>query len=248
MIIDTHGHTLDGMGLLYNKAVPAGRMVEIMDQFGVQEVWVSPATGLMRDFREANLRQYEATKPYPGRFVNFYCANPNFPELLEDDIRRSIEDRGFQGIKLHPWCTGFPVNHPVSHRVVELAIEYGVPLLYHDGTPPWSETLQVASVADYYPEAKIIIGHAGLFDAYRSAIEACNTHENVWLCICGPCVGDAREIIRQTRKDRLLYGSDFAANDKPDMVEERLQVIRLACPDEDLQKQIFFDNPRKLMP
>lgn len=248
MIIDTHGHTLDGKGLLYNTPVAISRMVEIMDQFDVQKVWVSSATALMRDFREANLRQYEATRPYADRFVNFYVVNPNFPELMEDDIRRSIEDRGFRGIKMHPWCTGFPVNDPVVHRAVELAIEYQVPILYHDGTPPWSETLQVAAVADYYPEAQIIIGHAGLFDAYRSAIEACNTHNNIWLCICGPCVGDAREIIEKTRKDRILFGSDFACNDKPDMVEERLKVVRLACPDPNLQHKIFWENPNKLMP
>lgn len=86
-------------------------------------------------------------------------------------------------------------------RIVELAVEYDVPVLYHDGTPPWSETLQVAAMADYYPEAKIIIGHSGLFDAYRSAIRACNTHDNIWLQICGPCVGDAppRSSVRPER-------------------------------------------------
>lgn len=248
MIIDTHGHTMDGLGMLYNTCVPLGRMVEIMDQFDVAQVWVSPSTGLMRDFREANFRQYEATKNYPGRFVNFYTANPNYPELLETDIRRSIEDIGFRGIKMHPWCTGFPINVPASHKVVELAIEYDVPVLYHDGTPPWAETLQVAAVADYYPEAKIIIGHAGLFDAYRSAVEACNTHDNIWLCICGPCVGDAAEIIKNTRKDRLLYGSDFASSNTSNLVRERLNVLRLACPDEEVRRQIFSENPRKLIP
>lgn len=248
MIIDTHGHTQDGAGMLYDTKVDVGRMVEIMDEFDVQEVWVSPTSAMMRDFREGNLRQYESTKQYPGRFVNFYSANPNYQELIEDDIRRSVEDRGFRGIKMHPWLSAFPVNHKVPHRVVELAIEYGIPLLYHDGTPPWSETLQVAAVADYYPEAKIIIGHSGLFDAYRSAIQACNTHDNIWLCICGPCVGDAAEIIRQTRKDRILYGSDFASNDTNNLVDERLKVIRCACPDEDLQNKIFYENPRNLIP
>lgn len=248
MIIDTHGHTMDGQGMLYNTCVPVGRMVEIMDECGVQEVWVSPATALMRDFREANLRQYEATRPYPGRFVNFYAANPNYPELMEEDIRRSIEDRGFRGIKMHPWATGFPINVPASRRAVELAIEYDVPILYHDGTPPWAETLQVAAMADYYPEAKIIIGHAGLFDAWQSAVQACNTHENIWLCICGPCVGDAAQIIRMARPDRLIYGSDFATSNTSNLVKERLKVLRLACPDEAMQRKIFSENPRMLIP
>ena len=233
--------------MLYNTAVDPGRMVEIMDEKGVQEAWASPISALMRDFREGNLWQYNITKAYPGRFVNFYSANPNYPELIEEDIRRSIEDRGFRGIKMHPWCTGFPVNNPVAHRIVELAIEYDVPVMYHDGTPPWSETLQVASVADYYPEAKVIIGHSGLFDAYRSAIEACNSHDNIWLCICGPCVGDAIEIIEKARKDRLLFGSDFACNDKQDLLNERLKIIDYACSSKELRNKIFYENPRKLI-
>lgn len=248
MIIDTHGHTIDGRCINAGSQVPVGRMVEIMDEYGVEQVWVSPMTGLYRDFRESNRRQYEDTKPYAERFVNFYTANPNYPELLEDDVRRSIEDRGFKGIKMHPWCTGFPIDNPASRRMVELAVEYDVPILYHDGTPPWAETLQVAAMADYYPEAKIIIGHSGLFDAYRSAIRACNTHENIWLGICGPAVGDAAEIIRKTRKDRLLYGSDFASSETSNLVAERIRVLELACPNEELRRQIMYDNAKKLIP
>lgn len=247
-IIDTHTHYMDGQGLIFNTAVSAGRMVEIMDEYEIEECWISSGTGLMRDFAEANKRQWEATKAYPGRFVNFFVANLNYPEQLEYEIRKSIEERGFGGIKFHPWCTGFPLDNKVSHRVVELAIEYNVPLMYHDGTPPWSETLQVAAVADYYPEAKVIIGHSGLLDAWRSAIQACNTHDNIWLDICGPCVGDAKEVIAAVRPDRLLYGSDFAVNDKPFLVDERIRVVKYACPDEELQHKIFYENARKIIP
>ena len=245
-IIDTHAHYMDGLGLLYNTAVSAGRMVEIMDMYNVEQCWVSPCTGLMRDFVQANERQWLATKEYPGRFVNYYAVNPNFPELLETDIRRCVEERGFGGLKYHPWCTGFPIDNPVVHRTVELSIEYGIPLMFHDGTPPWAETLQVAAVADYYPEAKVIIGHSGLLDGYRSAIQACNTHDNIWVDICGPCVGDARQIISSVRPDRILYGSDFAVNDKPFLVDERIRVLKYACPDEGLQHKIFYENAKKI--
>lgn len=249
MIIDTHGHTMDGHATINNHTyMSAAHMVDVMDEAGVQQMWVSSITAMHRDVCEANRRQWEETKEFPARFVNFYTAHPQYPELMEVDIRRSIEDRGFRGIKMHPWCSGFPIDNPASRRVVELAIEYNVPVLYHDGTPPWSETLQVAAVADYYPEAKIIIGHAGLLDAYRSAIQACNTHDNIWLCICGPCVGDAEEIIRESRKDRILFGSDYACGDDLGLMAERVRVLRLACPDKDMQEQIFYKNPRELIP
>lgn len=247
-IIDTHTHYMDGMGLIYNVPVSAGRMVEIMDQHGIEECWVSPGTGLMRDFSEANERQWIATKDYPGRFVNFFVVNPNYAEKLETEIRRAVEERGFGGLKFHPWCTGFPIMNGTMDLVAGLAVEYDLPLMFHDGTPPWSETLQVAAVADYYPEAKVIIGHSGLLDAYRSAIEACNTHDNIWLDICGPCVGDAKAVIENVRSDRILYGSDFACNDTDNLVAERIRVVEYACPDKEMQKKIFYDNARALIP
>ena len=246
-IIDTHTHYMDGKGLIYNVAISAGRMVEIMDMHDVEECWVSSGTGLMKDFVESNKRQWLATKDYPGRFVNFFVVNPNYPEHLEDSIRRAVEDWGFRGLKFHPWCSGFPIDNSTTEMVAGLAIEYGIPMLYHDGTPPWAETLQVAAIAEKYPEAKVIIGHSGLLDAYRSAIEACNTHDNIWLGICGPCVGDAREIIRSVNPEKLLYGSDFACSETDNLVAERIKVVEYACPDKDLQKKIFYENARKLI-
>lgn len=248
MIVDTHGHFQDGDSIIYNKHVDIEEMLTVLDMYSINTMWLSSTSALSGCYQEANLRQYHATKAYPSRFVNFYVVNPNYPDNLEADLRRSIEDRGFRGIKMHPWCGAFPVNHHVTHRVMEIAIEYDMPVLFHDGTPPWSETLQVASLADYYPEAKIIIGHSGLFDAYRSAVQACNTHENIWLCICGPCIGDASAIIQQSRKDRLLYGSDYAASDSHRIIDERLKVIHLACSDERIKNDIFSTNPMKLIP
>ena len=93
-----------------------------------------------------------------------------------------------------------------------------------------------------------MIGHAGLFDAYRSAIRACNTHDNIWLIICGPCVGDAAQIIREAKTDRIVFGSDFAASDTANLMEERLKVLELACQDEGLHRKILCENAGKLMP
>ncbi|MBQ1317138.1 MAG: amidohydrolase [Lachnospiraceae bacterium] len=246
-IIDTHTHYSDGISVIGGPPVSAGRMVEIMDENNVECCWCSSMTALNRDYREANERQWLETKEYPGRFMNYVVVNGNYPEQVEDEIRRCVEDRGFGGLKFHNWCSGFPIDSKGTHRAMELAIEYDIPVLFHDGTPPWAETLQVAAMAEYYPEARVMIGHAGLFDAWQSAIQACNTHDNIWLGICGPCVGDAAEIIKSVRPDRILFGSDFAVNDKPYLLAERINVLKLACPDEALQQQIFYDNAVEIL-
>lgn len=247
-IIDTHAHFRDGMSILNSNPVSIEQMIEIMDAHDIEQCWASSTTALDRDNEEANKRQWIESQKFPGRMVNFYVVDPNYPEHLEDCIRRAVEDWGFRGLKLHPWETGFPVDNSETEMIMNLAVEYDIPMLFHDGTPPWSESLQIAALADLYPKAKIILGHSGLFDAYRSAIEACNTHENIWLDICGPCVGDAREIIQKAKADRILYGSDFAYNETDKLVAERIKVIEYACPDEEMRNKIFYENARKLIP
>ena len=55
--------------------------------------------------------------------------------------------------------------------------------MFHEGTPPYADTLQVANLAELYPEAKIILGHAGLYDSYRNAVSAAKRLPNIFLCL-----------------------------------------------------------------
>ena len=130
---------------------------------------------------------------------------------------------------------------------MELSIELQVPVLFHDGTPPTSDTLQIAYLADLYPEAKIILGHSGMLDSFRSAIEACNTHENVYLCISASPIADVNEICQNAKHDRLLFGSDYGAGPTDDIFWDRYYAIEYGCEDQELKNKIFFSNARELM-
>lgn len=102
-------------------------------------------------------------------------------------------------------------------------------------------------MADTHPDTEIILGHAGMFDSYRAAIEACNTHNNIWLCICGTIVGDTREILEKARADRLLFGTDYGASDRENLVVDRLKIMDYACSDETLRQKVMETNARALL-
>lgn len=248
MIIDTHTHFLDGNWL----GVPAfelsiEKMIQTQDKYDISEFWISSCGALAEDFCKYNKEMYERTKIYPDRFRNFATASLYYGDKALKNIERCIVDYGFFGIKVHYWMQGGSVHMPESHKLMELSIKHKVPVLFHDGTPPTSDTLQISYLADLYPEAKIILGHSGMFDTPKSAIEACNSHENIYLCISCSTLQGAEMIFKNARGDRLLFGSDYGAAETEDIFTDRRDIIEISCQNEDLKRKIFSENAKALI-
>jgi uncharacterized protein len=198
------------------------------------------------DFRENNDRLYAFTRRAPERFALFCTTSPNYPELALDEIKRCAEELGCGGIKLHPWLQAFSMTFGIVDRIAEACIRHGLPLLFHDGTPPYADTLQVAHLAEKYPEAKIILGHSGLLDSHRSAVSAARRFPNVWLCLCGPAIGDVEYIVEHADTDRLLFGSDFGGSSLR-ILDDFIGIIENAVEDEVLKNKIYWENAARLM-
>jgi predicted TIM-barrel fold metal-dependent hydrolase len=248
MIIDTHTHFLDCTCLCpCEDGLPIETMVQTQDKFGIKEMWISSTGALAQDFEFYNKNMFEHTKEYADRFRNFATASPYFEQRAIDNIRKCIEQYGFKGIKVHHWMQGGSVHSSTTHKIMEMSIEYNVPVLFHDGTPPTSDTLQIAYLAGLYPEAKVILGHSGMFDTPKCAVEACNTYDNIFLCISCSTIQDAKMIFNNARPDRLLFGSDYGAADTEDVFTDRVDAIEYACDDEDLKKKIYYENAVKLV-
>lgn len=247
MIIDTHTHFLDCKCICPAEiGLSIEAMVKTQEKFGIKEMWISSIGALAQDFEFYNKNMFEHTKAYADRFRNFATASPYFEQRAVDNIRKCIEEYGFKGIKVHYWMQGSSVHSETTQKIMEMSIEYKVPVLFHDGTPPACDTLQIAYLADLYPEAKIILGHSGMFDTPKCAVEACNTHDNIFLCISASTIQDAKMIINNARADRLLFGSDYGAADTEDIVTDRIDAIEYACDDRELKKKIYYENAAKL--
>lgn len=247
MIIDTHVHMYDGN---WPPDAPKGlsteQMLEAMDQCNVEKSWISPVSGLVKDYKKFNNWLYDFTKHNENRFVRFYTVSPHDPDHALDEIKRCVEMLGCQGIKLHPWLQAFSTSISMVSKITEACIRYNLPILYHDGTPPYSDSLQIANLAEKYPEAKVILGHAGLYDLYRNAIAASKRYKNIYLCICGPAIEDTRQIVNEIDHDRLIYGSDFGTL-KVETLAERIKVVEYAIDDEGLKRKILYDNAEAIL-
>ena len=140
----------------------------------------------------------------------------------------------------------FSVTYDIVNEIVETCIKYKLPILFHDGTPPYCDCFQIANVAERYPEAKIILGHSGLYDTYRSAIAAAKQFENIYLCLCGPAVGDIKEIVSKVDISRLIFGSDFGTP-LVSLLSERIKKVEYAVDDLEIRKKIMYDNALSIL-
>ena len=144
-------------------------------------------------------------------------------------------------MKFHPWSQGFVLTDPWFEQVCTLAAEYRSPIFFHDGTPCYCLSEQVAAVAARFPSARIVLGHSGLLWNWRSAIEAAR-HENVWLCLCGPHMRAIEMICQKVAPDRLLWGSDFGFL-AADTIDYRLNIFLQSRVPQPLKEQILGANP-----
>jgi predicted TIM-barrel fold metal-dependent hydrolase len=73
-------------------------------------------------------------------------------------------DAGARGIKLHPRAERFTLDHPGVRSLVALAQERRVPVLIHAGRGIPALGLHAMDLAADFPEARLILAHAGITD------------------------------------------------------------------------------------
>lgn len=257
MILDAHVHLMsDTTGwYAYKKSAggsdarswDADATVQLLDEAGIDRCFLFTLSGLygFNDVRAANDEVASAASAHPDRFAGFCTAFPNQnAAAAADEIRRCLE-RGFKGVKFHPWLQAFPANSAYLYPSLEVCSEYRVPVLFHTGTPPYSQPFQVMEQARRFPDVPFIVGHFGkimFLDAVRSA-ELC---PNVYLETSGAQVADLQFALERIGFERILFGTDLpiggAASAKWNMTK-----IRSAVADEAALRAIMGENALRLM-
>jgi predicted TIM-barrel fold metal-dependent hydrolase len=219
LVIDCHAH-LHHHSLADYEAKDRS-LIEAADKLGIDKLCCSiltrrrPAT--VEGFRECNAWLAEAVERFPGRILGYCYVNPGHTREAVEEIRRSVEDRGFIGVKLYNEhvCT-----EPVVAPVVELAIELGVPILHHAGhihhpfpqQPNISDGGDLAELGRRYPEARLICAHVGGGGDWEWTIKALRHAPNVYLDTSGSGIDEG--MIEMAAgilgTDRLLFGCDMS--------------------------------------
>jgi predicted TIM-barrel fold metal-dependent hydrolase len=222
-IFDAHlhlGHDIDGMVGDYDQ------LEARMAKYGISRAFVFCLDEPDRhpSFSAANDRTLAFAERSGGRLIPF--VRLDLDESPIEEARRCL-DAGARGIKLHPRAQKFTAADERLAPVFEVAAERRVPILIHGGRglPPIADGLR--TLVDRYPEATLIIAHAGIADL--AALAGCMAGRkgvlfdtSTWSPI------DLLDFYRLIPPEQVIYASDYPYGQQPNSLLSTLKTTRFA--------------------
>ena len=237
--VHTHlGNDIDGMVGDYEQ------LSQILDRYGISGAFVFCLDEPDREpaFRAANDRTLAYAERSGGRLIPF--VRLDLTQEPVEEARRCL-DLGARGIKLHPRAQRFEVGDKLV-PVFEIAAERRVPILIHGGRglPPIAAGL--AALHDAYPEAPLIIAHAGIADMAALAGRLGGRagvyfDTSVWSPI------DLLDLYRQVGPEQVLFASDYPYGQQPASLLIALKTAIAAGLSEDEIRGVLGGNARRIV-
>jgi uncharacterized protein len=243
MIIDAHTH-LFGRWLNLRGLRPRD-FVKTMDETGIDKACVFTLEGFF-DARGANDKLAALAKGFAGRLYPFATVDPNMGDFAVKDLRRAVRKFGLRGLKIHPWLQAFSLTNAYFLKVVEETIRLGIPIITHNGSPPYACPTQVGNLAKKFPEATLILAEAGLKDLWLDAVAVGKKYPNVYLCPAASPFSAVLEMLRSVPLEKLVFGTDLGFSQKEEVLLEIEKINRLPLGAADREK-IFSGNIAKLV-
>ena len=240
-IFDAHlhlGHDIDGMVGDYDQ------LEQVMAKYGVSRAFMFCLDEPDRhpSFSAANDRTLAYAERSGGRLIPFVRLDLN--ESPVEEARRCL-DAGARGIKLHPRAQKFTANDERLAPIFEIAAERRVPILIHGGRglPPIAAGLR--ALVDRYPEATLIIAHAGIADL--AALASCMAGRkgvlfdtSTWSPI------DLLDFYRLVPPEQVVYASDYPYGQQPNSLISALRTTRYAGYSEEQQRAMLAGTANAL--
>jgi len=208
-IIDTHAHFGPFQGI-YFPTVTAEDMIATMDRCGVQKLVFSSHASLI-DPRRGNPISREACAKYPDRLYAYWSINPNYPELIPDDLAKFEHEPHFVGFKFLASYQKYPITGDNYTPVYEYANAHRCIILSHTwGGNSFCGPVQVEEVVKKYPDMTFLMGHS-LSGAWDDAFRIANDYPNAYLELCGICHhgGVIERMCEVVGSHKITFGTDL---------------------------------------
>ncbi len=240
-IFDAHvhlGNDIDGMRGVYED------LERSFDRYGISNAFMFCMDEPDRHpgFRAPNDRTLEYAQRSEGRLIPF--VRLDLTESPIEEAERCL-DLGARGIKLHPRAQRFMLNDERLAPVFALAAERRVPILIHGGRglPPISDHL--ARLVEEYPEAQLIIAHAGIADlaglAGRFAGKAGVFFDtSVWSPV------DLLGFFHLVAPEQVLYASDYPYARPPSSLLNAIRTAKVAGFNEEQLRDMLAGNSARI--
>lgn len=210
-ILDAHTH-MPGQGFSGVRGLESDEFLALMDTNGIDQAWVFTLDGLYFDPAPHNDRLLEFCAADPRRLIPFCTVHPRYADPV-GELRRCVLDLGMRGVKFHPWLQAFSPMDPAMDAIGDEIQRLGLPVVFHDGTPPYSSPLQCAHFAARHPGVPVILGHGGLHDLWKEAVMAAERHPNIYIVPSSMPMHGLRQALQRLGAGRFLFGTDAGFGD-----------------------------------
>lgn len=229
MIIDFHTHVDEAVA--FGWIDPPEKLVPLLDDAGIDKAVCMTYVDLGADMEPLEYLA-DAISRFPDRLIGFLRVNPNERQMAVEAVRRSVNEFGFRGVKLHPTTT---LAHPADEATVSLMRlcgELGLPVLFHCGDDPYTTPQAIALGAAEAPDTAVVLGHMGGYFHADDAIAMAERYDNLILETSAiPHPAKIREGIRRVGAKRVVFGSD-GPGCNPALEVEKVRGLGLSPEDE----------------
>lgn len=242
-VIDCHAH----LGQWFNFYIPAydeTSLIKSMDILGIDRMCISALASIGPDFVYGNQWVHKVVKQYPKRFFGYIGINPNYPDMIEPEIKKHWDKGIMSAVKIHPETHDYPPDGKNYRKVYEILQDKKGLLLSH----VWgiSAVKAFKNLAGEYNDVTFILGHSGgVPKAIYEAIDVATQFDNIYLDLTGSFhyEGIVELMVKEVGANKVLFGTDAP------FLDPRPAVGRIGyadIPDEDKQK-ILGLNMKKIM-
>src|SRR5919198_1738121 len=240
-IFDAHVHVgrdIDGF------VAPYDELMSVLARYGIGRAFAFCMDEPDRQpaFRAANDRTLAAAERSNGVLIPF--ARLDLAEEPVAEAKRCL-DHGARGIKLHPRAQRFMLNDERLSPIFALAAERRVPILIHGGRglPPIADHLR--RLVERYPEAQLIIAHAGIAD--MAGLARCFSQKaGVFFDTSAWSPVDLLDFYRQVSPEQVLYASDYPYGQQPSSLLIALRTARLAGLNDHEVRNMLAGNANRI--
>lgn len=201
-----------------SEELPIDVTIAAMDAAGVERglltAWHAPQGALISNDEVAKM-----VAAHPKRLVGIAAVDLHRPMEAVRELRRSVKELGFKGLRMIPWLWGLPPNDRRYYPLYAECVDLGVPFctqVGHTGPLRSSETGRpipyLDDVALDFPELRIVAGHIG-YPWTEEMIALARKYPNVYIDTSAYTAKRyPPELVRYMRgsgRKKVLFGSNY---------------------------------------
>jgi predicted TIM-barrel fold metal-dependent hydrolase len=242
-VVDAHAH-LGPFPMIHGPFADAAGLLASMDRIGIRLTCVSSSYAICSDYRRGNDEVAAVVRAHLERFAGYAVINPHYPEDIDRELARCLDELGFWAVKLHPAIHQYPPDGPAYHRVYAAMNERGGVILSHG----FGEARDLDRLCAAYPNVVFIQGHeAGAYDGRLPSpfVSLLRERPNVYLDTTLSIVryGAIEALVEAAGAERLLFATDVPFIDNAHQLG-RITHARIAEAD---KRKILGENMRRLL-